>query len=160
MVLQLTGQLRIPASAPAERFVSAVLSRIAYELEDENVGHIRESSGTVSYRRGYNLLPGARSRLVSFDPGEFTVSAEGSTVLIRYHLGLGPLYFPVAVTPICLLLLWYYSHNTKLFVTLLAIVLGGTVGGTIFAIWRLRIWLKSVASSAINKVASSGSEEA
>jgi hypothetical protein len=99
MAPRITRMIRLDTPGAARKFVRPIASRIAWELEAENAGQIREGGANVTYRRGTSIRTG-HGLFASFDPGEFVVEANGRTIAIRYSLGLGPALFVAALLPL------------------------------------------------------------
>lgn len=147
---RITGTIRLEAPGPARKFVRAIASRIAWELETENAGQIREAGGTVSYRRGYNVRY-RQGLFTSFDPGEFVVAADGKTITIRYSLGLGPALFVAALVPCGFAYALYVSRELATILVVFAGIVGALGAGFAFNLWRIRAWLRAAAAAAIAK---------
>ncbi len=147
--LRLTGEVRVPTPAAGRKFVRPVVNRIAWELESENVGRVEESRDRVTYRRESGLSPGRSRLFASFDPGEFVVDAEGTIVTIRYALGLRPALFALSLLVCCFLSVILFSSQARFITPLFggAVALLGTA--FLFNLWRVRVWLKAAASTAI-----------
>lgn len=150
MARGITGTVRIETPGPARKFVRPIASRIAWELETENAGQIRETGGTVSYRRGYTVRY-KQGLFASFDPGEFTVEASGTTIAIRYSLGLGPALLVAALVPLGFAYSLYVSREITTILVVFAGIVAALGGGFAFSLWKIRGWLKTAASAAIAK---------
>src|SRR6185312_10273657 len=144
------GTIELKTPGPARKFVRPIASRIAWELEAENAGQIREAGGTVSYRRGYSIRY-KHGLFASFDPGEFVVEADRTTVTVRYSLGLAPALFVAALLPLGFAYAIYVSREPGTIVLVfagVAVVLGA---GFAFNLWRIRRRLQTAAAAAITR---------
>jgi len=148
--LRITGTIQVATPGPAKKFVRPVASRIAWELEAENAGRIREAGNSVSYRRGYSLAY-RQGLFASFDPGEFVIEAEAKNVTVRYALGLGPAMFVAAMVPLGLAYALYVSRELVTIIVVFAGIVAALGGGFAFNLWKIRGWLKTAAAAEIAK---------
>jgi hypothetical protein len=142
--------VHVTTPGAARKFVRPIASRIAWELETENAGQIREAGGTVSYRRGYDVRY-RHGLFASFDPGEFVVAADGTTIAIRYSLGLGPALFVAALVPCGFAYALYVSREIATVLIVFAGIVAALGAGFAFSLWRIRAWLRTAAAAAIAK---------
>ena len=154
MAPRITGLVQIATPGPGRKFVRPIANRIAWELESQGVGRIEEARGTVRFRRESGVRSN-RGLFVSFDPGEFVVDPEAKGVTIRYVLGLGPLYFVLALAALGFAYSVYVSHDLRTILIAAIGVIAVLGGGFLFNLWRLRVWLKAAAATAIAKAGES-----
>ena len=147
---RLTGMVHVATPGPAKKFVRPIASRIAWELEAENAGQIRESGAIVSYRRGYNVRY-RHGLFAPFDPGEFVVRAEGTGIEIRYSLGLGPALFVLALVPLGFAYALYVSRELGTIFLVFGGIVAALGAGFVFNLWKIRARLRSAAAAAIAK---------
>jgi hypothetical protein len=148
MVPRLTGTIRLDTPGAARKFVRPIASKIAWELENQAAGHIRESGNVVSFRRGYTLQS-QRGLFISFDPGQFVVEAGSTNITIRYTLGLGPMLFVLALLPLGFAYALYVSRELDTILTVFAIIVMVFGAGFAINLWKIRSWLRTAADAAI-----------
>jgi len=148
MAPRITREVRLDTPGPARKFVRPIASRIAWELEAENAGQIREAGATVSYRRGYSIRY-KHGLFASFDPGEFVVEADGRTVVIRYSLGLGPALFVASLLPLGFAYAFYVSRELGTVLMVFAGIAAALGTGFAVNLWKIRGWLRTAAEAAI-----------
>ncbi len=148
MVLRITGVIEVATPGAARKFVRPVASRIAWELEAENAGQIREAGGSVSYRRGYSVRY-KHGLFAPFDPGEFVVEAGRAAIAIRYSLGLAPALFVATLLPLGFAYAAHVSHESITVLFVFAGVVAVLGAGFAFNLWRIRGRLRTAAAAAI-----------
>ena len=148
MAPRITGEVRLETPGPARKFIRPIASRIAWELETENAGQIREAGGTVAYRRGANIRY-KHGLFASFDPGEFVIEADSRTIAIRYSLGLGPALFVTALLPLGFAYALYVSRELGTILVVFAGIVTALGAGFAVNLWKIRAWLRKAAEAAI-----------
>jgi hypothetical protein len=127
-----------------------IISRITLELAQQNVGIVTQTSGNIAYNRGYSLWPYSSNRLALFDPGRIYVEQQNNQILIKYYLGLRPLYI-AAATLLFVQIFFFLSGlpnrfsyiRVSFFVEIILFI------SIAYRLWRLHLWLKSVVLSIV-----------
>lgn len=152
MLLKLSGWFRVRAPNSAIKYVEAVRLSLVSAIQEEQTSTIHQSYTCITFRRGYNLWPYSAKLLALFDPGKISLRADNDCIVVRYDLGLRPLYgVSVFVAVLTTYLLFFYPKPQTTVLLVIFAIIGTVSGSTFYNMWRVHKWLKSAALSAVTK---------
>lgn len=152
MLLKLSGWFRAHTSGPATKYVDATKQRLMAGVREEQTSTIHQSDASITFTRGYNEWPYSANRFANFDPVRISLRAENGAILIRYDLGLKPLYVLFGVLAVgTAYLLYLYTIPLPIVIPVVVVPLSIAIGITFFNMWRVHIWLKSTVLSTVAK---------
>ncbi|MBV8536531.1 MAG: hypothetical protein JO128_13120 [Alphaproteobacteria bacterium] len=80
------------------------------------------------------------------------MEADGTTVAIRYAVGLGPALFILAMVPLGLAYALYVSRDIGTILIVFAGIVAALGSGFAVNLWKIRGWVRHAAEAAIARV--------
>ena len=153
MLLKLSGWFRAHTSGPAREDIDAAKQQIFAAVREAQPGTSKQVNESITFRRGYSEWPYSPNRFSNFDPVRISLWAEkDDTILVRYDLGLEPLYlFFFVFVLITGYILFFYVNIEFIVIPVIIAPLVICIGVTLFNMWRVHNLLKTVVLSTVSK---------